>query len=450
MLKLTGPLASIPGLCCANPSDATIARIRQNLPSSVEQWEKWLECVQINGIEPQVQSSLVRTKIEIPRWVSMALEDRSNILRLRNRLRRESFKTLLRYLIEKKIDVVVLGGDSIAQEVYGDYDYRRFLEVNLLIQPHSLDAVRNAFSACGLMSLLPSSKLTDYFLIPKFRLPLYINRLLTLFVNTQTSFFSPFFANQFNNETLWLRIRPLQYQNLELKQLSQEDFLLYLCAKYSPYKLGLKELADIYNCLAYWKNFDWQEFKLRLAETGLLDSAYRILSLCQAIYHLESVQIFLTAIQEEVTQSVQREVEFRTEVPETILGHRSTLVDSIEKTFALYSLTENPLEKGYLAARIFRFIFFPPKKERALFFFYHSAPAWWSPLSEPFVAPIKILSFLSKIYGIRNVLKSLLQIPAETSMCWLRFFFRLPSRGLRQKAEQNGINLQDLGPLLSN
>jgi hypothetical protein len=444
MLKLSGPLASIPGLCAANPSEALIQRIVSLLPKTMDDWEQWLQCVKHNRVETQVLSSITKNNLAAPRWVVAALEDRTNTVRLQNRLRRTNFLRLLAVLREKNVPVILLKGNAIAKEIYGDYDYKQMNDMDLLFKRESLDLLQAIYKEQNYLTIGALGKNPRDQEKFSHHWPMYFNRDLTLFLGTHWNLINPLSKIKIDPNDLWSRAEPLFYEGYEILRLCKEDFLHHLCIHLSPYKVGAKELADIYNSLAYWKSLNWSLFDQIVADAQSYDSVYRALSLSQALMFLNPVQEFLDSIRIKVSPAVLNEVEKRLDVAETILHTRTNHISKIEKTYALFSLTENPIEKTYLLGQMWKLYLFPPLSDAAHLCFEIEPTFKLKQLICRIKAPFIISQAFANDLGWKVFVLVTLSHQWNALKAWFLFLTQFRFRGLNQKAKDLGINLQQL------
>ncbi len=444
MLKLSGPLASIPGLCAAHPSRALVQRIQSLLPKTIDDWEKWVQCIQHNRVETQVLSSISKLNVVPPRWVTAILEDRNNAIRLQNRLRRTSFLKLLATLKDNNVPVILLKGNSIAKEIYGDYDYKQMNDVDLLFKKESLDQLQKIYQHSGYLTIGALGKNPRSQEKFSHHWPLYFNHDLTLFVGTHWNLINPLSDIQIDANDLWKRAEPLTYEGYEIYRLSKEDFVHHLCIHLSPYKVGAKELADIYNSLAHWKSFNWNLFGEIVAKAKSIDAVYRALSLSQNLLFLNPVQSYLDSMQDQVSKGVLDELEKRVDTPENILLTRTNHISKIEKTYALFSLTENPLEKTYLFGQMWKLFLLPPLEEAAHLSFELAPKNELKRLFFRIRAPVTISKAFAKDLGWKVFTMLTLSHGWNLLKTWVLFLTQFRMEGLNKKAKDLGINLQQL------
>lgn len=444
MLKLSGPLSSIPNLCLANPSSFAIERTIALLPKTIEEWEDWLQCVQHNRVESQVYSSILQHQLKIPTWVMTVLFERNQKVRLQNRLRREKFVELLKALKEQQVPVILLKGNALAKEVYGDYDYKQMNDFDLLFQESSLKIVFQIYQDFKYVSLASLGKNPRNQEAYSHHWPPYFNADLTLFLGTHWNLINPFSSIKIHPEDLWNRADTISYEGYPVLRLSKEDFIHHLCIHLSPYKVGVKELADIYNALIHWTSFNWKIFFEIVEQAKSYNSVYRALSLSQSLISLKNVADFLDSIKEHVDPRILAEVEQRTDVPENILRTRTTHISKIEKTYALFSLSDNPFEKTHLLSRMWRLFLLPPLKEAAHLCFVPYPKNSWNALKCRAQAPLLIARALAHEMGWKVFILVSLSHQWNLLRSWLRFLVQPKSVGLREKAKQLGINLTQL------
>lgn len=369
MLKLSGSMASIPALCLADPNSTALDRIHQQLPKTVEEWEQWLACVEQNKIEALTLSNITKHKVLIPQWVRESLEVKSQFVRLQNRYRREKVRALLKKFVENNIPVLLLKNDAISNEIYRDYDYTAIETLQLLIKPEHCEQVYKLYESLGFLTLWGKGHEQKIFKDRTNQLsqnwPLFYSEDFTLTIKTYSSLK---YLNALNSEALtklWNRSTPLIYENIEVQKLSNEDFIHFLCLNTPLWDLGAGELADIYNCLSLWKNFDWKLFSQIVEESNSFESVFLALSMSQSLYYLPNIETYTHDIRNRVDSKKVEEVERRLENPENILLFRSNYFFMLSKAYLNWRMENNIYKKTLKSMKLAQLLIWPPSTEVA-------------------------------------------------------------------------------------
>ncbi len=369
MLKLSGSMASIPALCLADPNSIVLNRIYQQLPKTLEEWEQWLACVEQNKVEALTLSNITKHKILIPQWVRESLEVKSQFIRLHNRFRRERVGALLKKFVENNIPVLLLKNDAISNEIYRDYDYTAIETLQLLIKPEHCEQVYKLYESLGLITLWGRGHeqkiFKDRTTQPSQNWPLFYNEDFTLSIKTYSSLKYLTALNSDALTKLWTRSTPLIYENIKIQKLSNEDFIHFQCLSTPLWDLGAGELADLYNCLSLWKDFDWTLFSQIVEESNSFEPVFLAFSLSQSLYYLPNIETYINNIRNRVDSNKVEEIERRLENPENILLFRSNYFSVLNKAYLSWRMDNNIYKKALKSLKLAQLLIWPSSTDVA-------------------------------------------------------------------------------------
>lgn len=438
-LKLKGPEASLPLLCLADTSEFS-ANLQELLPQSLSGWHRWLECAQHNRIETQVWKNV--QGLELPEFIRTGLAERSQVIRHQNQLRRKEAQRLFDKLAERQIPVVVLKGNAISLEIYKDADYKQMNDFDLLFKREDLDRLAEVYQELGYSTAAAlggnfrdQEKYSHHW-------PLFFSKDMCLFIGTHWGLVSPFGKIKLNDEEIWQRVRPLTHQ---VHRLSIEDSLHHFCVHLSPYKVGIKELSDIYNFLIFHRDdINWNFFSRLVEQSNSQESVFRALSLCQSLFDLPGVNAFLEKLKPFLGKAIKKEMLHRLHPPEKILFTRTTHISKIEKTYALFSLTDAPSEKAFLLGKMWRLYLWPSFSEACRLC--HDKPEF--SLLRYFKvrsrAPLLISQAFIHDLGVGVFIFVTLRHHWQLGRTLLNFAMARKTRSLKDKAQILGLNFNDV------
>lgn len=365
MLKITGPIASIPALCLSKPNSAALNRIFNQLPKTQEEWESWLECVLSNQIAPLVLSSISKHKILIPNWIKNSLEKSSETIRLKNRLRRAHLRVLLSRFNENKIPVILLNKDAISFEIYQDYDYTLIEDVHILIQPNYQMQVYNLYQSLQYITL--NHKLNDWNhsldknIISMSSWPYFYNSDFTLPIKTHWKLHQNVLNKSEQQEALWFRSHSFTYDGIKTKKLSNEDIIHHLCLQYSKGLSGARNLIDLYNCLSQWTDFNWSEWNQLVINSNTQESVFFTLSLSQSFFSIPKVTEFLEYIGSQIrNKKLLESLDNKMEKPQEILTHSMDYDQKINNLYLTLKMETRLFPKMLSFISLLKLILHPP------------------------------------------------------------------------------------------
>ena len=415
------------------------------LPNLDQEWKNWLSLAVLNRIETQVFNSLTRRNIAVPKNVMQALAERAHTVIEQNRKRRTEAKLLFATLEKERIPFIVLKGNALAQEIYQDLDYKQMNDFDLLFQPKDLDKLEIIYKK---MDYLSAASLD-----PKFRKqekyshhwPPFFSRNMHLFLGTHWNLVSPFSKVKIPDEALWKNVESFTFDGQNLQRLGKENFLLHLCVHLSPYKLGLKELADLYNFIFYFeKQIRWDDFIKLVQGTNAEDSTYRAFSILQSLFQSAIIDKVISAIESTVSKSIRSEVRVRTQPPIKALYIRTGHVSKIEKNFGFFSLSDKPSEKAYFLFKMWKNYLWAPWEE--CFRLCHEIPN--PSLLKRLVYSCRSIREINRSFitdlGLKVYVLVTLQHHIELTKAIFNKLIGKPCEGIAQKANKLGLALTDL------
>lgn len=330
MLKLSGPSASVSGLCLVNPNPQAVSRITNHLPKHDQDWNDWIDCIESQNVESQTYTGVNKLRLDLPKRIRERLDRGSQESRLYNRVKRESLKKLLQKINDAKISVILLKSDAVAQEIFADADYMSMQQVSLLFKNENREKVYKIYQELEFsnlylneLELLESSQ-------SMCRWPQFFNKDLTLRVETHWQYPISNALNSIFSEDLWERAQKVTFIGIPIYRLSNEDFIHHLCLDINLYDCKLSSISELYNCLIIWNKLDWNLFLKIISEANSIDAVYSAFTLSQSVYHIDYIQSFLDLIKNKVNPERIIALDVFLENPEFIMSKRSKLLSQIQ------------------------------------------------------------------------------------------------------------------------
>jgi hypothetical protein len=332
-------------------------------PVSDNEIKYFLEIAKENKIESYLFLRLkaLESKVKIDSHLMSILEDQYNKTLKKNRKRLEVGLPVLESLKREGIEVIILKGNAIAQDCYGDIGYKTMNDIDILIREKDRAKALQVFLTCNLFSaahlnddLLALVKTSHHF-------PPFFDKSLSAFFGIHWNIVSPFRNIDINLESLWEQKEDFTINNRTFYRLAPEHFLLHLCLHLSPVKTGLRELSDIIKILQKYDGVLSVDNFLKLVESSKgNDDVFESLTIVSVIYRSTFVNEFLKTIAPSVSLKTRERAAKRTRGKSAVLHFRTNYISKIEKNFALFTLTDSPIEKTYFLTKMWRYYLFIP------------------------------------------------------------------------------------------
>ncbi|HEX4925745.1 MAG TPA: nucleotidyltransferase family protein [Bdellovibrionales bacterium] len=364
-MQSTERIALLLSLAQPTSAETTELRVLARDLSTKGEWPRLLELLKLNCIEAKALAALKAHEIAVPEPIEQALRSAREKIEAQNGSRIETGLPVLRALVARGCDVVILKGNYLAGEVYADPYYKKMNDIDILVRKRDLDAVHDIFQGAGLLSAAALSnespraqeKYSHHW-------PPFFTPDLKCVFGTHWGLASPLSGVSIDYDKIWSRVIPFEFHGLPAFTLEPTDLLHHLCFHLPPYKTGLRELGDIYNFIRTRRaEIDWGRLVREAIEWKTVDRLYYTLSLVQALDPSREARAVLLKLEPLAAPFTRRETAVRVATPERILVSRSTQISKIEKAYALFSLARRPQEKAYFLYKMWRNFLAPKPAE---------------------------------------------------------------------------------------
>lgn len=417
-------------------------------PKTRDEWKAWYDLAVLNRVETQIYQSCLQKKVQIPEPYLSLLKNRSDEITKQNQLRRLEAKKLFSALEKNNIEFLVLKGNAIAQEIYQNLDYKQMNDFDLLFHKKDLDQLLQIYQDLDYLSAAALEE--DFRKQEKYshHWPPFFSRNLHLFIGTHWNVVSPLSSVKISEEFLWQGAESFVYGDRQLKRLSPQNFFFHFCVHLSPFKLGLKELSDIYNFfISIEPHFSVEEFVQVVKKTQSVDPVYRTVKILESLFTSGRLSQLCFMLEPLASDKIRKQVQFRTTPALKTLYLRTSHISKIEKNFGLFSLTESPLEKAHFLGKMWKTYLWPSREES--FRLCHQIPNK-NPLQRvwvSFLSVVRITQALMQDLGPGIFIFVTLRHHVELTKAVLRKIMGRPCPGLEEKVKRLGLNLADLKAL---
>lgn len=263
------------------------------------------------------------------------------------------------------IEVIVLKGGLLGSVLYQDPAYKKMNDIDILIRfdqaPIMLDLLKNL----GLMSvgtLFNQEEISE----TSHHAPPFVTQDLKCMVGVHWGLTSPDSRWKPNYGLIWKQRQPVTVFGADAFRMSWEENLLHLCIHLPFFKIGARELSDVYNLILFSEpKIDWNLFNGLVQLWKAEDAAWRVLSLASALQNLSIPKNLFNQWRTKSASFTIKDTENRVKLGHALVATRSVQIGKIEKAFAIFKLTESYTEKVMAWAMTWILTFWPKRSELA-------------------------------------------------------------------------------------
>ncbi|MGZ3788585.1 MAG: nucleotidyltransferase family protein [Bacteriovorax sp.] len=339
-----------------------------SLPETVVEREDFFTLASQNKIGANLYLQLNRLKgpfgAQIPNDLLHPLEETYSKIRSKNVRRLEVGLPILQEMKKRGVEVIVLKGNAIAEEIYQDIGYKPMNDIDILVKKEDMGIVYEVFSHFSLLTAAPLEE--DIRKQEKYshHAPPFFNKGLDVFLGTHWDIAAPTRGLSVPIQKLWDDKEEFLLMGERFFRLSPMHFIFHLCVHLNSAKTGLREVGDIVKMIKHReKELDSKKFIQLCIESKATEEIFEALSLVNSLRPFSFVKEVLEEIGQHLDETVKKRVYKRSHPRHKILHIRTNYVSKIEKTFALFMLTEAPLEKTYLLSKMWRLYLLVPPSE---------------------------------------------------------------------------------------
>ncbi|MCA8924973.1 MAG: nucleotidyltransferase family protein [Planctomycetes bacterium] len=415
----------------------------------VRDWAEFVTLAEDNATVPLVQRNLERANLFslLPAPLRQRLSARSEAIAAANQARLAVARRFLARFEEAGIPVVILKGVLFAETVYGDPNYKRMNDIDILVRKQDLDAIFAIYESLGFFSAAEvfggEPRKQEKF---SHHAPPFFSRDLACMIGTHWGLITPLSPLTIDYDGIWDRVQPHDFYGIQVLGMCPEDNLHHLCVHLPYYKTGVRELADLYNLVRHTGDaFDWALFRDSMRRAGSQDWVYHALSLANRLVPIPAVGALLAELRDQVSSGIKRDTARKTRRLARLLRSRTVHLSKIEKLFTEVNSTSEPGEKRRAFVDMWREVLFPPadaiERMNALW----HPPAWQRALGR-LTTPRRILGRFSRDLGPKIFALVLLKTFADVAVTSLKAPFT-PAEDqvdLAALAAKLGLTVDDL------
>lgn len=284
-------------------------------------------------------------------------------LRRKSQRRTQQAQIFLQSAHEEGLEVILLKGALLGATIYADLSYKKMNDIDVLVRPRDAEKTAALLEALGYVSagkLLESGEFSD----KSHHFPPFLSADQSCLVGVHWGLCSPFARWKPDHERIWRNRQPLSFGSAPAFRMSWEESLLHLCTHLPFFKIGVRELSDVYNLILFCQPaIDWAVFETLVSEWRAEDAAYRVLSLASSLTPLKIPPEALARWKAKALSFTRHDTERRVLLGPDLIATRSVQIGKIEKAFAFFRLSQNNDERLYAWAKTWSLCFWPNAKE---------------------------------------------------------------------------------------
>lgn len=373
-----------------------LAEVEKTLsfPNTPHELQAFFQVINHNKVGSYLYLQLEKLRLRghsIPLKITSPLKSIYDALLEKNSKRLKSGFVILKDLKQAGVQVIILKGNAIAQEYYGNIGYKPMNDIDILIQKKDIPLVHEIFLKHKLLCAAPLEK--DIRKQEKYshHWPPFFTPTLDVFFGTHWDICTPLRGIKTPLEDFWTQKEEFVLEGETFFRLSPIHFLFHLCIHLNLAKTGLKEIGDLVKVIEHReKELKAQDFAQLAINTNAIDATYEAIALTHALNPSAYTTQILNHLSDYISSSNKRRIQKRCEPKEKILELRTSYISKIEKTFAMFMLTEMPIEKTFLLAKMWKLNFFVPVNEALRLSYESQSATVFTKIKSVIMAPIRI------------------------------------------------------------
>ena len=270
---------------------------------------------------------------------------------------------ILKAAHSEHLEVIVLKGGMLGSVLYGNPNYKKMNDIDVLVRFEDARRLagllrRKDFLSVG--QLFGEEEFSD----KSHHSPPFVSRDLKCMVGLHWGLTSPYARWKHDTGEIWQRKLAVTVCSAPAFRMSWEDNLLHLCIHLPFFKVGVRELADVYNIgLFAQPGIDWKCFDALVEKWRAEDAAWRVLSLSDCLQPLGVPRELLDKWQQHVTSFTRNDTMRRLALGQALIATRSVHIGKIEKAFSILRISRNFPERFFAWAATWKLTFWPKALE---------------------------------------------------------------------------------------
>ena len=335
----------------------------------------------------------------------------NKILNSRKRINKSllNLNIILEKMQQYRIEVIVLKGSLFANEIYEIPDYKKMNDIDILIRFEQVKEASIVLKELGYFCIIDKLDENTEFSKKTHHAPPYISSDKECVVGIHWGIHATNSCWNADIGGIWRRKEEITICNITAYRMSWEDNLIHLCIHLPFYKIGLREIADIYNLLIYSDpHIHYETLMQRIIEWNAFSPVYRALSfvvtLVPQFINIYELNFILNICKNYCSSYLIHDTNIRSSSHKILFSSRSTYISKIEKLFFVFKISGNYFEKLKAWTSMWSLTFFPPEIEvRKISRCYHDKKSIKYKLAS-LQTPFLILNSLARDHSLKLIL----------------------------------------------
>lgn len=333
---------------------------RLELPKTNAERESYLKLAEENKLSAQLYLQLSKMKIADTELME-PLKKIYDRIKDKNEKRLEAGLPVLLDMQKQGIEVIILKGNAIAEDYFGDIGYKPMNDIDFLIRKSDIEKTLKVFSEHKLLSAAPLEEDVHKQSRMSHHAPPFFTKSMNVFFGTHWDIAAPTRGIKIPLEDFWGQKEEFQLQGKTFYRLCPLHFVFHLCVHLSAAKTGLREIGDIVKVLQFReKDISARELTGLARKAQAQEEIYEAFALIDSVISFDVVRQTMDELRKDLSASSLERIAKRTSSRLKILHLRTNYISKIEKTFAFFMMSEDPLEKTLLLARMWKLYLFVP------------------------------------------------------------------------------------------
>ena len=414
------------------------------LPKSVEEQEMYFDLAELNRTSARHYLQLRDIPEAENLYLTERLKDKYLAVREKNVAILEAGLPLLCVLKNQGIDVIILNGHALAEELFGDIGHRPLKTLNILVKKEDLNKVHDQFLYHDLITAVPHFEDES-----QYKWPLFFDRNQQIHFSIHWNVVAPERKIEIPVEDFWSHKEEFNLMGETFFRLGTPHHILHLCCYMDYSRAGLGDLGDLVMLIAKKAStIDTDEFTHMIIKASAEKEVFEALTIAQSLMKNDFSEKIIQNLDPIIEESLKEKVHYRLSPRYKILHLKSHVVATIEKAATTFLLTEDPKEKSVFFLDLWKlFLLVPPSEALRLNreFSRASGPEkLWAQIKAPF----RLIHYFSRMYGSKTFWQMVFKYHWLFFMCFYNFLQK-KSRGetilnLESYARELGLTVNQL------
>jgi hypothetical protein len=263
------PEARLLATCVRTQVSSSVKKKRERILAKDLDWEWVHEQVRWHSIAPFVTRHLTSYKDQVPTALLEGWKKQARTIAFQNLAQMRELQRIVRTFETQDIPVIPFKGPLLAEMAYGDVTYRRFVDLDMLVHREDIQRAKACLKNAGYSPYRELSAEEELEHIDSGRGYEFVRKNNRGVVELHWALFFEIYDFGLDPEDVWKRHRTVWVGGTEMRTLSPEDLLIYLCAHGTKHRwMQIKWIADVAEHVRNHPDLDWSAVESRAQSIG--------------------------------------------------------------------------------------------------------------------------------------------------------------------------------------